>query len=67
MNRNYALSEDQIEVLQEFMNRAHGSATAIIAEIFDAFATLNVPKIDVLRISEFEKYIKGILFLLARG
>lgn len=61
MNKDYTLSQDHVEVLQEFMNIAYGSATAVIAEILDAFATLDIPKVDVLTTSQFEKYLKDTL------
>ena len=61
MSEDYSLSDDQIEVLQEFMNVAYGSATAIIAEILDAFATLDIPRVHVLTTAEFETYLKDII------
>ncbi|MDF1880710.1 chemotaxis protein CheC [Sulfurimonas sp. MAG313] len=61
MNKKYSLSEDQLEVLQELMNIAYGSATAIIADILDAFATLDIPRIEVISTSEFELYLKNML------
>ena len=59
MSEDYTLNEDQKEVLQEFMNVAYGSATAVIAEILDAFATLAIPKVEVLSINEFEKHLQN--------
>ena len=61
MTEEYTLSDDQKEVLQEFMNVAYGSATAIIADILDAFATLAIPKVDVLSTNQFEGYLKEML------
>jgi len=58
MPNQYSLSDDHKEVLQEFMNIAYGSATAIIADILDAFATLDIPKVDILTITQFEKYLQ---------
>lgn len=61
MNENYTLSDEHVEVLQEFMNIAYGSATAVIAEILDAFATLDIPKVDVLTTNEFETHLQETL------
>lgn len=46
------LSEDEKDVLQELVNIAYGSATAVIAEMLDAFASLSIPKIEVLQTKE---------------
>jgi len=61
MENKYTLSSDQEEVLQEFMNVAYGSATAIIADILDAFASLSIPKVKVFSIPDFETYIKDMI------
>jgi len=61
MNEEYELSDDQVEVLQEFMNVAYGSATAVIAEILDAFATLDIPNVEVLKTTQFELYLKELI------
>lgn len=42
------LTEDEKDVLQELMNVAYGNATAIVAEMLEAFATLGIPKIQVI-------------------
>lgn len=46
------LSDDEKDVLQELMNIAYGSATAVIADMLDAFASLSIPKIEVLSTCE---------------
>ena len=43
------LTDDERDVLQELMNVAYGSATAVVAEMLDAFATLSIPKIEILQ------------------
>ena len=48
----YSLTEDEKDVLQELMNVAYGSATAVVAEMLDAFATLSIPKIQVMSVNE---------------
>ncbi len=48
----YSLTEDEKDVLQELMNVAYGSATAVVAEMLDAFATLSIPKIEVMSVNE---------------
>ena len=42
------LSEDEKDVLQELMNIAYGNATAVVAEMLDAFASLSIPNIKVM-------------------
>ena len=49
------LTEDEKDVLQELMNVAYGNATAVIAEMLDAFATLSIPKIEVMRTEQLIK------------
>lgn len=46
------LTEDEIDVLQELMNVAYGNATAVVAEMLDAFATLSIPKIKLMKTQE---------------
>ncbi len=55
------LTSLQKEILQELVNIAFGSATASMAELMDAFATLSVPRINILPISEFNTYIQEIV------
>ncbi len=52
-----ALTEDEKDVLQELMNVAYGNATAVVAEMLDAFASLSIPNIKVMQVSELmEKF-----------
>ena len=44
------LTEDEQDVLQELMNIAYGDATAIVAEMLDAYATLSIPNIRIIEI-----------------
>ncbi len=46
------LTEDEKDVLQELMNVAYGNATAVVAEMLDAFASLSIPNIKVMQVSE---------------
>jgi len=46
------LTEDEQDVLQELMNVAYGNATAVVAEMLDAFASLSIPNIKVMETSE---------------
>ena len=48
----YELSEDERDVLQELMNIAYGSATAVIADMLEAFASLSIPNISVISTAE---------------
>lgn len=63
MNLEINLNEDELDCLQELMNIAYGSATAAIADIFDAFATLTIPRIKILNLSELKDYLKDELDL----
>ncbi len=47
-----SLTEDEKDVLQELMNVAYGNATAVVAEMLDAFASLSIPNIKVMQVSE---------------
>jgi len=51
MNK-YTLTEDEKDVLQELMNVAYGNATAVVADMLDAFASLSMPNIKILPVSE---------------
>ncbi len=46
------LTEDQEDVLQELMNIAYGNATAVVAEMLDAFASLSIPRIKIIETSQ---------------
>lgn len=48
-------NEDQIDCLKELINISYGKATAMIAEVMDAFATMHVPKIELLNNKELVK------------
>lgn len=50
--QDITLSEDEKDVLQELMNVAYGNATAVVADMLEAFATLSIPKIQVMRTSK---------------
>ncbi len=45
----YTLTEDERDVLQELMNVAYGNATAVVADMLDAFASLSIPKISIIQ------------------
>lgn len=63
MSENISFNEDERDCLQELMNMAYGSATAAISEILDAFATLNIPNIQIIPAQELKKYLKDELCL----
>ena len=46
------LTEDEKDVLQELMNIAYGSATAVVADMLEAFASLSIPNIKIMTVSE---------------
>jgi len=45
----FTLSEDEQDVLQELMNVAYGNATAVVADMLDAFASLSIPNIKIMK------------------
>jgi chemotaxis protein CheC len=53
--------EDERDCLQELMNIAYGSGTAAISEILDAFATLNIPHIQIIPAHGLKGYLQGKL------
>jgi len=57
MSYDIQLNEDEKDCLQELMNIAYGSASSAIAEIIDAFATLAIPNIKVINVSELKSYL----------
>ncbi|WP_163340521.1 chemotaxis protein CheX [Desulfopila sp. IMCC35008] len=52
------ISSDQKEILGELINIAFGAATSLIADLFDNFATLRIPLIDVISIDEVNQVAK---------
>lgn len=55
------LNEDEKDCLQELMNIAYGSATAAISEIVDAFATLSIPRIEIINSQELQRHLSNFL------
>ena len=51
------IDEELKEVLEELINIAFGSATAMIAALFDNFATLRVPNIGIVPIEDIQSTI----------
>ena len=52
---NLTLTEDEEDVLQELMNIAYGSATAVVADMLEAFASLSIPNIKIMTVNELLK------------
>jgi len=50
-----SLTEDEEDVLQELMNIAYGSATAVVADMLEAFASLSIPNIKIMTTQELFK------------
>lgn len=48
MDKKITLTEDEKDVLQELMNVAYGNATAVVADMLDAFASLSIPNIEIM-------------------
>ena len=55
------LTEDEKDCLQEIMNVAYGNATAAITEIFNAFAKLSIPHIQIIDSSSLKNYLSDEL------
>ena len=55
MKNELTLTEDERDVLQELMNIAYGSATAVVADMLEAFASLSIPNIQVMTTEELFK------------
>lgn len=55
--KKVVLNEDEIDCLQELMNVAYGAASATIADILNAFVTLDVPVIKMIEMSELKPYL----------
>ena len=53
--KTITLTEDEKDVLQELMNVAYGTATAVVADMLDAFASLSIPNIKIMKTSELLK------------
>lgn len=54
------LTEDEKDVLQELMNVAYGSAASVVAQMLDAFASLSIPKIEIMLTSELLEEFKKL-------
>ncbi|MCK5293304.1 MAG: chemotaxis protein CheX [Arcobacteraceae bacterium] len=61
MSNEIIFDEDEKDCLQELMNIAYGSATAAIADIIDAFATLSIPTIEIIDASNLKSYLASNL------
>lgn len=57
MTNDVLLTEDEQDCLQELMNVAYGAATAAISEILDAYATLSIPKIEIIDVHDLKSYL----------
>lgn len=59
MEEEIELNEEELDCLQELMNIAYGSATASITAILDSFATLQVPRIQIVPAQDLKSYLKN--------
>jgi chemotaxis protein CheC len=57
MPQEIIFTEDEQDCLQELMNVAYGSATAAIADIIDAFATLSIPVIEIIDTKDLKQHL----------
>jgi chemotaxis protein CheC len=71
MKNELTLTEDERDVLQELMNIAYGSATAVVADMLEAFASLSIPNIQVMTTQElfatFEKLKSSSYFFSSQA
>ena len=51
----HTLTKDEQDVLQELMNIAYGDAAAVVAEMLEAFATLSIPNIQIMKVQDLLK------------
>ena len=58
--KDITLTEDEQDVLQELMNVAYGNAASIVAEMLDAFATLSIPNIKIMKTKELLKEFQNL-------
>jgi chemotaxis protein CheC len=69
--KTITLTEDEKDALQELINIAYGRATAVIADMLDAFASLSIPKIEIMTTIEliniFAKLKKSSYFFSAQA
>lgn len=61
MSNPVFLNEDERDCLQELMNVSYGEATAAIASIIDRYATLAIPKINTITLSELKEHLNNKL------
>jgi chemotaxis protein CheC len=54
-----AITEEEMDILQEVMNIAFGSAAADLAEVIDIYAVLSVPTIKVMQTVDLPEYIRS--------
>lgn len=59
MQSDTELNIEELDCLQELMNIAYGSATASITAILDSFATLQVPRIQIVPAKDLKNYLKN--------
>lgn len=58
MSKEIKFNEDQLDCFGELINISYGTATASISEILNAFATLKVPKINIVSSSKLKHYLE---------
>lgn len=58
---NLEFNEDQTDALRELVNVSIGAATASLANLLDAFATMHIPKIEICDSSELEHKIESTI------
>jgi chemotaxis protein CheC len=59
-NKFLLLTEDEKDALTELLNIAYGRATAVVADMLDAFASLSIPNINLMTTLELIKTFEDL-------
>lgn len=51
------LNNDEIECLEEIVNISFGSAASVIADLFESFATLSIPSLEIVNSNSLNGHI----------
>lgn len=57
MKETTILTAEDTEILGELINISFGMATALIADMFESFATLHVPYVEIINVSDLSHFV----------
>ncbi len=57
MGNEQLLSTDEKDCLEEIVNISFGLATSLIADMFECFATLKVPSLEIIKSTDLNKHM----------